>query len=66
MFSSEIKKVNFQRRSQLMELKSFAEKYELGSLEAVKKLGEGQFGTVLLVRDRDNSKPYALKCVAKQ
>lgn len=49
-----------------MELKSFAEKYELGSLEAVKKLGEGQFGTVLLVRDRDNSKPYALKCVAKQ
>lgn len=66
MLSSEIKKVNFQRRSQLMELKSFAEKYELGSLKAVKKLGEGQFGTVLLVRDHDNSKPYALKCVAKQ
>ncbi len=37
--SSEQKKVNFQRRSKLLELKSFAEKYELNSFEAVKKLG---------------------------
>jgi hypothetical protein len=33
-------------------MKTSAEKYSLQGLEAIKKLGEGQFGTVLLVKDK--------------
>jgi cGMP-dependent protein kinase len=47
------------------EQKSFAEKIQLGDFQVLKKLGEGQFGTVFLVTDPSKSKFYALKCISK-
>jgi cGMP-dependent protein kinase len=31
----------------------------------LKKLGEGQFGKVYLVKDRDTKATYAIKCIPK-
>lgn len=55
-----------EREGQLSSLKSECEKYELGDLEVVDKLGEGQFGTVFLVTDPSQKKKFALKCVSKE
>ncbi len=37
----------------------------LQDFEVIKKLGEGQFGTVYLVTTKDRSKFFALKCISK-
>lgn len=39
---------------------------KIENLNYVKKLGEGQFGKVYLVRDKSNNKNYAVKCIAKE
>lgn len=38
---------------------------KLDSLISLKKLGEGQFGKVYLVRDKDTKNSYAIKCIPK-
>jgi serine/threonine protein kinase len=38
----------------------------LEDFEVMKKLGEGQFGNVLLVTDQSKQNYYALKCISKQ
>ena len=38
---------------------------QLSDFGVIKKLGEGQFGTVFLVTDSTKSKFYALKCISK-
>jgi serine/threonine protein kinase len=48
-----------------MTLKEEAHKYDLKDFEVLKELGEGQFGTVYLVTNKDKKKFYALKCISK-
>lgn len=38
---------------------------KLDSLISLKKLGEGQFGKVYLVKDKDTKQNYAIKCIPK-
>ena len=38
---------------------------QLSDFSVIKKLGEGQFGTVFLVTDPSKTKFYALKCISK-
>ncbi len=49
---------NFQGKSGIISLK-------LEDMIMIKKLGFGQFGSVYLVRNRENRKFYALKCISK-
>lgn len=39
---------------------------KLACLIMIKKLGFGQFGSVYLVKNKETSKMYALKCISKQ
>lgn len=38
---------------------------KLDNLICIKKLGQGQFGNVYLVRTEQDDKLYALKCISK-
>jgi cGMP-dependent protein kinase len=39
---------------------------KLSNMIMIKKLGFGQFGSVYLVKNKETSKMYALKCISKQ
>ena len=47
-------------------LKKMGAKIHLEDLIYYKKLGAGQFGSVYLVREKNQDQFYALKCVSKQ
>lgn len=38
----------------------------LTNLVFIKKLGEGQFGKVILVKDKETNEYFALKCISKR
>ena len=38
----------------------------MDQLMVVKRLGEGQFGKVFLVKNKNDNSLYALKCIQKQ
>jgi serine/threonine protein kinase len=38
----------------------------MGQLSVLKKLGEGQFGKVFLVKNKADGALFALKCIQKQ
>jgi len=47
-------------------LSEMSKNIKLEDFEVMKKLGEGQFGNVLLVTDQSKQNFYALKCISKQ
>ena len=60
-----MKKIIEKHNDNRNEQKNSAEKMQLSDFQVLKKLGEGQFGTVYLVTDSTKSKFYALKCISK-
>ena len=46
-------------------LSEMSKNIKLEEFEVMKKLGEGQFGNVLLVTDQTKQHFYALKCISK-
>jgi cGMP-dependent protein kinase len=48
-----------------MQLRAECDKYSVNDFKVLKKLGEGQFGTVFLVTDPSKSRFFALKCIPK-
>lgn len=47
-------------------MNEISKNYKLEEFEVMKKLGQGQFGNVLLVTDSSKQNYYALKCISKQ
>lgn len=56
--------VAFEKQNE--EEKEKSKKITLENLVFIKKVGEGQFGQVFLVKDKDDPQVYALKAVSKQ
>ncbi len=47
-------------------LKQAGKNVHLGELVYYKKLGAGMFGSVFLVKEKNDEQFYALKCISKQ
>ncbi|KAL4510050.1 hypothetical protein ABPG72_010243 [Tetrahymena utriculariae] len=58
-------KVSEQLEAKESQIRQNIENLTIDDLEVVKKLGNGQFGSVYLVKNKDTKQIYALKCVSK-
>lgn len=64
--STSILKIMEAQKTNKNNLKEMSKNFKLEEFEVMKKLGEGQFGNVLLVTDSTKQNFYALKCISKQ